>query len=140
MPTSFAREPPSRHGDAWTSESHENRNICWSMVPAPSEVIEFAPPHGSLPRVPSFPLDSLDKACLAAMQPPWSSFAPTWKLTELELRGRTGATVIAISRGDDVVLVPDGHEALRLGDVLALAGTSDAIEAARALLERGAHD
>lgn len=62
------------------------------------------------------------------------------KLTELELRGRTGATVIAISRGDDVVLVPDGHEALRLGDVLALAGTSDAIEAARALLERGAHD
>ena len=62
------------------------------------------------------------------------------KLTELELRGRTGATVIAISRGEDVVLVPDGHEALRLGDVLALAGTSDAIEAARALLERGAND
>ena len=30
------------------------------------------------------PLDSLDKACLAATSPPWSSFAPTWKL---DLRG-----------------------------------------------------
>lgn len=37
------------------------------------------------PRVPSFPLDSLDKACLAAMRAPWSSFAPTWKV---DLTGR----------------------------------------------------
>ncbi len=59
------------------------------------------------------------------------------KLTELELRGRTGATVLAISRGEDVVLVPDGHAELQLGDVIALAGTSEAIEAAKRLLERG---
>lgn len=59
-------------------------------------------------------------------------------LAELELRGRTGATIIAISRGEDVVLVPDGHEELRAGDVVALAGTSEAIEAAKALLARGA--
>lgn len=59
-------------------------------------------------------------------------------LADLELRGRTGATIIAISRGEDVVLVPDGHEELREGDVIALAGTSEAIEAARVLLERGA--
>lgn len=58
-------------------------------------------------------------------------------LSDLELRGRTGATIIAISRGEDVVLVPDGREELRAGDVLALAGTGEAIEAARDLLARG---
>ena len=55
-------------------------------------------------------------------------------LADLGLRGRTGATIIAISRGADVVLVPDGHEVLKPGDVVALAGTREAIEAAKELL------
>jgi len=59
-------------------------------------------------------------------------------LADTELRGRTGATVIAISRGQDVVLVPDGHELLQAGDVLALAGTREAVDAARRLLSGGA--
>jgi CPA2 family monovalent cation:H+ antiporter-2 len=46
--------------------------------------------------------------------------------------------VIAISRGPDVVLVPDGHELLQAGDVLALAGTREAVDAARRLLKDGA--
>jgi CPA2 family monovalent cation:H+ antiporter-2 len=58
-------------------------------------------------------------------------------LADTELRGRTGATVIAISRGPDVVLVPDGHELLQAGDVLALAGTREAVDAARKLLKDG---
>ena len=58
-------------------------------------------------------------------------------LADTALRGRTGATVIAISRGQDVVLVPDGHELLRAGDVLALAGTREAVDAARKLLSHG---
>jgi CPA2 family monovalent cation:H+ antiporter-2 len=57
-------------------------------------------------------------------------------LAALELRGRTGASIIAISRGEEVVLVPDGHEVLHAGDVVALAGTREAIEAAKRLLER----
>ena len=61
-------------------------------------------------------------------------------LSEIALRGRTGATVVAISRGEDVVLVPDGHQVLQAGDVLALAGTTAAVEAARQLLERGDDD
>src|SRR5262245_22848206 len=61
-------------------------------------------------------------------------------LSEIALRGRTGATVVAISRGEDVVLVPDGHQVLQAGDVLALAGTTAAVEAARHLLERGDDD
>lgn len=58
-------------------------------------------------------------------------------LADTELRGRTGATVLAISRGDDVVLVPDGHVVLQVGDVLALAGTHESVEAARDLLGCG---
>jgi CPA2 family monovalent cation:H+ antiporter-2 len=56
-------------------------------------------------------------------------------LAELNLRGVTGATVLAIVRGDQGLLVPSAREVLRAGDVLALAGSHDAIEAARALLE-----
>jgi CPA2 family monovalent cation:H+ antiporter-2 len=70
---------------------------------------------------------------------PTSPFAGS-TLSETALRGRTGATVVAISRGEDVVLVPDGHEVLEAGDVLALAGTTEAVEAARLLLEGGSPD
>jgi CPA2 family monovalent cation:H+ antiporter-2 len=58
-------------------------------------------------------------------------------LSRLDLRGLTGATVVAIARGGDVILVPDGHETIRSGDVVALAGTRPAIEAAMMLLKTG---
>jgi CPA2 family monovalent cation:H+ antiporter-2 len=55
-------------------------------------------------------------------------------LASLNLRGATGATVLAIARGGEGVLVPTGHEQLRVHDVLALAGTHEAVAAARGLL------
>jgi monovalent cation:H+ antiporter-2, CPA2 family len=55
-------------------------------------------------------------------------------LAEINLRGMTGATVLAISRGEGGLLIPTARETLRSGDVLALAGTEDALAAARALL------
>jgi CPA2 family monovalent cation:H+ antiporter-2 len=55
-------------------------------------------------------------------------------LAEIKLRGLTGATVLAIRRGDESVLVPSGHERLQAGDILAIAGTHDAVEAAKELL------
>jgi CPA2 family monovalent cation:H+ antiporter-2 len=55
-------------------------------------------------------------------------------LAEIKLRGITGATVLAIQRGKQSVLIPSGHERLEAGDVLALAGTDRAVEAARELL------
>ncbi len=55
-------------------------------------------------------------------------------LAELNLRGRTGATVLAISRGKESIVAPAAGERLRPGDVLALAGTDDAVRAARAIL------
>jgi CPA2 family monovalent cation:H+ antiporter-2 len=55
-------------------------------------------------------------------------------LSELNLRGLTGATVLAIQRGDEGLSFPSAQEVLRAGDVLALAGTEESIEAARAQL------
>lgn len=55
-------------------------------------------------------------------------------LAQLNLRGRTGATVLAITRPEGAVLAPGAQERLRAGDVLALAGSGDAIAAAKARL------
>jgi CPA2 family monovalent cation:H+ antiporter-2 len=55
-------------------------------------------------------------------------------LAELNLRSRTGATVLAIHRADGEVILPTGSERLQAGDVLVLAGTREAMEAGRELL------
>lgn len=55
-------------------------------------------------------------------------------LSELNLRGRTGATVLAISRAGRGI-IPTAQERILAGDVLALAGTTEAVEAARQLIE-----
>lgn len=58
-------------------------------------------------------------------------------LAELNVRGKTGATILAITRRGDEgakILVPSGKETLRVGDVLALAGTQEAVDAARLML------
>lgn len=55
-------------------------------------------------------------------------------LAQLNLRGLTGATVLAIQRGEEGISFPTAQEALQPGDVLALAGTHEAVEAARGLL------
>ncbi|HEX6882359.1 MAG TPA: TrkA C-terminal domain-containing protein, partial [Planctomycetota bacterium] len=58
-------------------------------------------------------------------------------LAALDLRARTGASVIAITRGSGAVIAPTGREELFVEDVLALAGSKKAIQAARAALEPG---
>jgi monovalent cation:H+ antiporter-2, CPA2 family len=59
-------------------------------------------------------------------------------LAELDLRAKTGATVLAIARGapgEHGHAMPSPTEPLQRGDVLALAGSVDAIAAARKLLD-----
>ncbi|MDP3910747.1 MAG: TrkA C-terminal domain-containing protein, partial [Gemmatimonadales bacterium] len=56
-------------------------------------------------------------------------------LAELNLRGRSGATVLAISRQGQSIVVPAAGERLQTGDVLALAGSAEAIETAKGLLQ-----
>lgn len=58
-------------------------------------------------------------------------------LSELNIRGKTGATILAITRRSESgarVVIPSGKERLQEGDILALAGTQEAVDAAVALL------
>jgi len=63
-----------------------------------------------------------------------SSPAVGQTLAQLDLRGRSGATVLAIVRGASGVVVPTGHEVLQPDDLLALAGTREAVEEAKRML------
>lgn len=58
-------------------------------------------------------------------------------LAALDLRARTGATVVAICTADATVVLPAGDAALAVGDVLALIGAPESIARARALLSAG---
>jgi CPA2 family monovalent cation:H+ antiporter-2 len=55
-------------------------------------------------------------------------------LGELNLRGSTGATVVALLRGDQRIAFPEAEERLSAGDLVALTGSHDAIEAAGGVL------
>jgi len=55
-------------------------------------------------------------------------------LGELNLRGLTGATVLAIHRAGSDVVLPTATERFAGGDVLALVGSAEAVEAAKELL------
>ena len=56
-----------------------------------------------------------------------------WRMVVANLRGVTGATVLAITRGRQAI-VATATEVLAADDRLALSGTRESIEAARALL------
>lgn len=55
-------------------------------------------------------------------------------LAQLNLRGRTGATAVALSRGGEATVLPTAETLLREGDLLALSGSHEAIAEARQLL------
>lgn len=54
-------------------------------------------------------------------------------LAQLNLRGATGATVLAIRRGAEQIPTPLGREVIRANDVVAVAGAHDALAVARAI-------
>ncbi len=61
------------------------------------------------------------------------SIAVGRSLTQLNLRGATGATVLAIRRGAVQIPTPLGREVIQADDVVAVAGTHDALAIARAI-------
>jgi CPA2 family monovalent cation:H+ antiporter-2 len=63
-----------------------------------------------------------------------NSVAVGKSLAELNLRALTGATVLALNRGNEGMVVPGPKEVLQAGDTLALAGSEESIAAARELL------
>ena len=55
-------------------------------------------------------------------------------LSELNLRGRTGASVLAILRDGHPIVAPNATDRLLVADIVALTGTQEAIGAARETL------
>ena len=55
-------------------------------------------------------------------------------LKQIDLRGLTGATVIAIDREPADVIYPTGDEVMTNGDTLIITGTTQAVQAAQELL------
>lgn len=58
-------------------------------------------------------------------------------LGDTKTRTRTGASIVAIVRGDEVLASPGPEEMLRGGDVLVVIGTAEGIAAARHIVEQG---
>lgn len=51
-------------------------------------------------------------------------------LGQLSLRGRTGATIVALLRGEERIVFPEADERLAAGDFVAITGSHDAIQSA----------
>lgn len=77
-------------------------------------------------------LPGLGELYVVQLQPTASAVGKT--LAELDLRALTGASILAITRQEGSVVVPEAQEILRAGDLLALTGKGEAIAAARELL------
>ena len=58
-------------------------------------------------------------------------------LGDTRARTRTGASIVAIVRGEQVLASPGPDEALRADDVLVAIGSADSIAAVRQLVEQG---
>ena len=91
------------------------------------------------PVTPHLPLSRLFGAAdVAAVDLPPASLAAGSTLRELDLRGRTGASVVALARDDKVLGNPGPDLVLRGGDVLYIWGDARQLAQARGVLERGA--
>ncbi len=64
-----------------------------------------------------------------------ASLAVGRTLKQLQVRGRTSATVVVVDRGPAGLIYPTGDEPLQPGDVLVLTGSAEAVSAAQALLQ-----
>jgi len=92
-----------------------------------SESNSLAEAHGALP--------GLGEPIFVRLRP--GDYGVGRTLRELDLRSVTGAMVLSIAREGDALMLPVGGDQLRAGDALAVAGTTEAIDAARRLLQPG---
>jgi CPA2 family monovalent cation:H+ antiporter-2 len=70
----------------------------------------------------------------------WATVTPAspvagLSLADANVRGRSGASIIAIARGEGLIANPDAQVALEPGDHVAILGTPDQVAATEALLE-----
>jgi CPA2 family monovalent cation:H+ antiporter-2 len=106
-----------------------------SHVRAGSELLleqYSAPPDPKHPTPPSSLLPGFEDTTSVRLDA--GAAAVGRSLAQLDLRARTGASVLAIARSDRGLATPSPSEPLRAGDTLVLAGSEEAVTAARALL------
>jgi CPA2 family monovalent cation:H+ antiporter-2 len=77
-------------------------------------------------------MPGLGEPCTLTLRPQDRAVGCTLK--DLNVRGLTGATVLAIERKPNEVVFPGPDERLREHDVVVLTGTRESVEAAIALL------
>jgi len=95
------------------------------------EVLDAPTPMGNV----EDPIGTLlTKAMLDSITIADGSMAAGKLIRELELRSRTGATIVAVERGRESVISPSPDEELRAGDTLLLIGAAEQVELARNLL------
>lgn len=88
------------------------------------------------------PMDMLrsalaSKAKIEVVRVPAGSPAVGGSLKELDIRGRTGVSVLAIQRGDETTANPPPGAALAEGDVLIALGAPDEMKRLEKLLHKG---
>ena len=71
---------------------------------------------------------------ILAMTVTAGSIAEGRTLRELDMRGLTGATVLALLRADEQHVSPRGDQRLEVGDVIAVAGTHEAVAGVRSMV------
>jgi CPA2 family monovalent cation:H+ antiporter-2 len=81
--------------------------------------------------------EMLAHADFAEVTLPADSPAVGRSLRDLDLRGRTGASVMGVSRDRQIISNPGPEFALRAGDILGVLGSSTEVAAARELLLHG---
>jgi len=80
-------------------------------------------------------LPGFEGTAMVVLEPGSAAIGST--LAQLDLRARTGATVLAIARGSHGFATPSPGEPLAVGDRLAMTGSDDAIALARTALVAG---
>ena len=92
-------------------------------------------------KAPTAPLDALpaeiQRMPVATYQIEASQWAVGRSLAEIDLRARTGASVLAIRRGQDYTTSPGGDVRIAEGDVLYLLGDESDVALAKRQLEQG---
>jgi CPA2 family monovalent cation:H+ antiporter-2 len=91
------------------------------------------PPHAQEPQ-PIPPI--LRDAVLETVRLPAQSAVGGRLIRELQLRTRTGASIVGIQRDDASLVNPGPDEELHVGDSVLLIGNRDHVEAARTLLAK----
>ncbi|HEU5055807.1 MAG TPA: cation:proton antiporter, partial [Kofleriaceae bacterium] len=115
----------------WRSASNLDEHVkAGAMLVAEALIGQAAPPE-RLDRVERV-LPGLGNLTSVRLAPGSPAIGRT--LIDLDLRGRTGASVLAIVRPDGSTTAPTGREPLGEGDTLGMTGTAEAVSAARALL------